>query len=176
MRSRAPRRWWTAHRTTVRRGGVVALVGLALLLLAVGGVVTMPRARAVLAQLRGPVADRPLVGTEWYLIGGVPGAARVPNTQLTVVFAADGQVSGTAGCNNFQAQYAGDAAHLTIRLGDQTRASCTQMGVMAQERRYLDTLAHVTAGEITGTTLTLDTPQGAMHFTAARPWVPWEWN
>ncbi len=174
MLSRAWRRWWTAHRTAVGRGGLAALLGVALLLGAWASVVTLPHARDLLAQLWGPGADRPLVGTVWHVIGGVPGIAPVPDTTVTVVFAADGTVRGTAGCNYYTGSYQRDRQQLTIQGMDKTVMACLDPGVRAQEHRFLDVLRQVTAGEITGTTLRLATPHGALHFTAATDWRWWD--
>ncbi len=115
MHGRVSRPWWRAARIVVRRGVVGALIGGAVVLVIGAGSVALPRARALLAQLQGPVADQPLVGTVWHLTRGVPGVARVPDTAVTVVFAADGQVQGRARCNEFFGRHGSDCPpRLTI--------------------------------------------------------------
>lgn len=85
------------------------------------------------------VAD-PLAGTQWQVrsfynpaeVGGM--ASPVGGTQVTAQFA-DGQVAGSAGCNNYTAGYTVDGDSLTIGQAAVTMMFCD--GLMDQEQAFL---------------------------------------
>ena len=65
-----------------------------------------------------------LAGTRWrvtgYHDGGDAVVSLLPETEITASFGADGQLAGTAGCNNYRATYEaeGNPYYSTARLWD----------------------------------------------------------
>ena len=92
----------------------------------------------------GKVTAARLAGTTWVLTGfdnpmkPTPVLAEPP---VTLVLDADtGQISGSAGCNNYTASYTEtDTGALTIGAVAATRKMCTE-DVMAQEQKFLSAL------------------------------------
>ena len=85
-----------------------------------------------------------LEGTTWSLadaaaLGAQPAADAIP----TIVFGADGTVSGTAGCNTFSGTYTADGATLTFGPLASTKMACPEPA-MTVEGAYLGALAGVT--------------------------------
>lgn len=130
-----------------------------------------------------PDAAQPeLEGPTWSLLaflepnpaGGRLGPALLPSdllsgTAMTATFL-DGQVSGTAGCNQYGGSYRLDGTGLVISDLFQTEMACLDPeGVMAQEQRYLDVLRQVTAAQVYGTRLWLETPDGEVLVFAPEP-------
>ncbi|MBK8987783.1 MAG: META domain-containing protein [Chloroflexi bacterium] len=112
----------------------------------------------------------PLVGALWQL-QSLQGAAVVADTAVTAVFAADGSLGGSAGCNNYFTSYQVDGQTITIdpQIGS-TMMACADP-VMQQETAYLAALSTATAWQISGSTLTLTDAAGAplAVFTAVIP-------
>ena len=116
---------------------------------------------------------RALEGVEWEVIelAGSEGSmlAPVKGATLSFSFRADGAVVGNAGCNLFRAPYTRDGERLTIAQAVSTRKACTAMGLMDQERRFLDTLAAIRTWTLRGEALDLMTADGRAAVTAVRP-------
>jgi len=91
-----------------------------------------------------PLERTPLTGTGWTLISGLSGAGTwnvLPGTVITASFGEDGQVSGSAGCNNYFAAYQSRTNTLTIGKPATTRMYCAEpAGIMNQETLYLSNL------------------------------------
>ncbi|MGE0027343.1 MAG: META domain-containing protein [Thermoleophilia bacterium] len=65
----------------------------------------------------------------------------IPGTELTATFAEDGTLSGSAGCNQYNARYVASGDILEISPPASTRKFCeTPEGVMDQEAAYLAAL------------------------------------
>jgi heat shock protein HslJ len=65
----------------------------------------------------------------------------IPGTELTATFAADGTLSGSAGCNTYTATYETAEGSVTISPPASTRKFCDEPeGVMDQEAAYLAAL------------------------------------
>jgi heat shock protein HslJ len=80
----------------------------------------------------------------------------VAGTMLTATFAADGSLSGSAGCNRFTATYTADAGKLTITPPASTKKLCPEPeDVMAQEAAFLAVLPTATSYQLSGKTLDL---------------------
>lgn len=80
----------------------------------------------------------------------------VAGTKLTARFAADGSLSGSAGCNRYTATYTADAGKLTITPPASTKKFCPEPeDVMAQEAAFLAVLPTATSYQLSGTTLDL---------------------
>jgi heat shock protein HslJ len=137
--------------TTFRRDGQ------RLLLLDAGG--------AQLATLSEQVQE--LAATAWAVTGYNNGLQAVVSvlrgSALTVVFAADGKVSGSAGCNHYSATYSTSGHNLRIGQPAATRKWCPQPdGVMEQEDRFLRALASAATWRLDGDRLELRTAADAL--------------
>jgi heat shock protein HslJ len=90
-----------------------------------------------------PATSVSLEGTSWQLTGlntGLAMMSPVGDSEITATFE-DGTVSGTAGCNQYNAAYALDTDALTIGPAASTRMACmAPEGVMEQEAAYLGAL------------------------------------
>lgn len=82
---------------------------------------------------------------------------------ITAVFA-DGRVSGSAGCNNYFADYTSDGDQLTIGPAGSTRMACEEE-VMARESEFLAALENVARYEMIRETLTLFAADGSPVMT-----------
>jgi heat shock protein HslJ len=81
-------------------------------------------------------------------------------TEITMTFK-DGAVSGSAGCNTYQATYAFGDTSLTIETLAVTEMACLNpAGVIDQEQQYLSLLGDVTIYRIHGDQLWLETDVG----------------
>ncbi len=122
----------------------------------------------------------PLVGTEWEVIGYNNGRGGVVSvmlgTQLTAVFGEDGNVTGSAGCNNYFATYQIDGEALSIGPAASTRMFCGEPeGIMDQEAEYLAALQTAATYRIQGDKLELRDGGGALVANyVAKPQSPAE--
>ncbi len=116
-----------------------------------------------------------LAGTSWTVTAynngkqGVESVLATPT--LTAAFGKDGNLSGFAGCNNYNATYKATAPKLTIGAVNSTRKECaTPKGVMSQELAYLTALHTAATYRIEGSRLELRTASGALaaEFQRAR--------
>jgi heat shock protein HslJ len=108
-----------------------------------------------------------LAGTSWHVTGYNNGKQAVvsvlPGTQLTAEFAADGRVSGSAGCNNYTATYTASGSSLRFGPAATTRKMCAQPdGIMEQEQQFLKALETVTTIRQEGERAELRTADGAL--------------
>jgi hypothetical protein len=101
-----------------------------------------------------------LEGTSWLLDGTIPGS------EITALFA-DGEVSGSAGCNTYQGTYRSTraAGENTIEISSlaTTRMMCDEP-LMEQEGLYLTALEAATGYTIEGFALSIEFPGGALLF------------
>jgi heat shock protein HslJ len=106
-----------------------------------------------------PPPPRPLQNTAWNLISFHSGDAvssTIAGTQITAVFGTDGRVAGTAGCNQYSAEYTVQGSTLEIGSPISTKMHCTApAGLMQQETTYLNTLTSVKQFAIEGNVLVL---------------------
>jgi len=108
-----------------------------------------------------------LAGTSWTVTAynnGKQGLESVlPSPTLTAVFGKDGNLTGFAGCNNYDARYQATAPRLAIGPVASTKKACaTPRGVMDQESRYLAAVETATSYRIEGSLLELRTSSGAL--------------
>jgi len=115
------------------------------------------------------VASQELSSTSWIVISYNNGREAVVSvingTEITASFGDDGQVSGTAGCNNYFASYEADAEAGTITIGQagSTMMACAEPeGIMEQEQGYLAALATAATYRIEANTLEMRTADGAL--------------
>ncbi len=111
------------------------------------------------------VQPKPLAGTVWVLTGynnGKGGFTSVlAGSEINALFSTDGNLGGSAGCNQYNAGYTIDGAALTIGPAASTRMMCAEPeGVMEQETAYLAALSSVAGFEITGSQLNLLDAEG----------------
>jgi len=114
----------------------------------------------------------PLAGTQWDVIGYNNGKGGVVSvvigTELSALFGEDGTLSGSAGCNNYNAAYEVDdagAAEGEISIGPaaSTRMFCGEPeGTMDQEALYLAALEMAEVFSIQGDRLQLRTAEGSL--------------
>jgi heat shock protein HslJ len=88
------------------------------------------------------VKPLPLVGTNWSMLNYNNGrealVGALTGTEVTAIFNADGNLTGTAGCNYYKASYHVDGSNLKIGPVATTRISCPEPeGIMEQEKEYL---------------------------------------
>jgi heat shock protein HslJ len=105
----------------------------------------------------------PLVGTVWGLeaVGSGDDAVSSPvaGTEVTVEFADDGSVSGSAGCNAFNASYETEGTTINFGPVASTRMACEQ-DVMDQEAAVFGAFESAATFEIVGDVLTLSDADG----------------
>jgi heat shock protein HslJ len=110
------------------------------------------------------VINANLEGTDWILSNTLPG------TSITINFA-NGNLSGFAGCNSYNATYsstraAGPSNDISLGPISSTQQLCSEE-IMGQEQGYLTSLQSASSYAIDGTTLTLTTAGGPLTFGAA---------
>jgi heat shock protein HslJ len=111
-----------------------------------------------------------LAGTNWTVIGYNNGRGGVVSTiigtELTATFGADGNVTGSAGCNNYSAGYEVDGNAITIGLPIATMMACDQPeGIMEQEQEFLTALGTVATYQIRGDFMKMRTAEEAIAVT-----------
>lgn len=116
--------------------------------------------------------DTALAGTSWRVTAINNGRQAVVSvaagSAATMTFAADGRLSGSAGCNNYTAAYSDDSGQVTIQPPAATRRMCPGKGVMEQEQWLLAALATVASARIEGNRLELRSAAGALAVAAVR--------
>lgn len=118
----------------------------------------------------------PLIGTLWQATGYNNGRGAVTSlvigTEITAIFAEDGTLSGSAGCNNYTATFTVDGEQITITPVATTMMMCVEPeGVMEQEAEFIAALGTAATYSIVGDQLELRTADGALvaSFAAAAP-------
>jgi heat shock protein HslJ len=114
----------------------------------------------------------PLVGTLWQLTGydnGTGGFSSVlRDTEITTTFGDDGNLSGSAGCNNYSTSYEVSGDRLTVGPVASTMMMCPgPQGIMEQESAYLAALQSAATYQIEGQRLTIMNAQGGGVLTYA---------
>lgn len=109
---------------------------------------------------------KPLAGTNWGLMTYNNGKGAVTSalagTDITAVFGDGGNLSGSAGCNSYNANYEVDGLKISIGPAATTRMACAEPeGIMEQEAAYLAALQTAARYEITGDELVLLNGEGA---------------
>jgi heat shock protein HslJ len=130
---------------------------------------------ALLASLAPQAQD--LVGTAWHVTAYNDGKQAVVsvlgNTTLTMAFAPDGRVSGSAGCNNYTASYTSAGPSLGFGPAATTRRMCAEPGhVMEQEKQFLQALGSVASARREGGRLELRAADGALAVSLAQATAP----
>jgi heat shock protein HslJ len=114
-----------------------------------------------------------LPGTSWQVVSYNNGKQAVVSliidTEITLDFGTDGQVSGKSGCNTYSGGYETNGDQLKVGPLASTRMFCeSPAGVMDQEQQYLAALQNAATYEIAGNQLTIRDADGAMQVVATR--------
>lgn len=117
-----------------------------------------------------PLPEAALENTTWSLttfVEGETAASLVSGTAITLRLAG-GELSGSAGCNDYGGSYAMQQSTLKISNVVITEKGCLEpAGIMEQEASYTDILRNVAAFALDANQLTLSTPDGrGLLFTA----------
>jgi len=109
-----------------------------------------------------------LPGTKWNLTYLVDGARQsksplLANTQITLIFGADGNLSGNAGCNQYNGSYQVNGNQITIGPLISTMMACPQE-TMQQESTYLIALQSATSFEQSAQQLIITHPAGRLEY------------
>jgi heat shock protein HslJ/uncharacterized protein YraI len=120
-----------------------------------------------------PPATNPLAGTRWNVVNYNNGNAIVtllPDSSASMDFGKDGQVTGSAGCNNYFASFqVGGNNSLTIGKPGATARFCPEPpGVMEQETRFLSALQSAASFRINGNLLEIKNAGGQIAIVANR--------
>ncbi|MDX1413703.1 MAG: META domain-containing protein, partial [Candidatus Promineifilaceae bacterium] len=111
-----------------------------------------------------------LEGTTWSLISYLTPNGEslnvLPDTRITIEFK-DGQIAGSAGCNNYFGTYELNGDALSIGPTGSSMRFCEPEEVMLQETAYLALLSTVTSYEIAGDQLQLKNEAGDNVFLFA---------
>lgn len=107
-----------------------------------------------------------LTGTEWIVLSYNNGRGGVTSvlggTSLSAMFTDTGELSGSAGCNNYTTTFETDGANLQIGPTATTRKMCAQPeGIMEQENAYLAALQMAATYAIEGDRLDLWAEDGS---------------
>ena len=115
-----------------------------------------------------PAGASALVGPTWlmtaYNNGKQAVVSGVDGTEVTAVFGADGQLSGSAGCNTYNAPYTVDGEKITIGAPATTRMMCPQP-IMEQEAQYLAAIQLAATYNVQGSRLDLRSAEDALQAT-----------
>ena len=126
-----------------------------------------------IAPPQPPLLVDPLAGTRWTVVnfnngmGAVTGTT--PDTSITLVFEASGQLSGNAGCNTYSAGYRAGGNSLTVDRPNATSRWCeTPEGVMQQEQQYLAALQSAASFNLSGDQLQIRSGSDGLAVVATR--------
>ncbi len=109
-----------------------------------------------------------LAGTSWNVIAYNNGKEAVVSviigTEITADFGADGNLTGSAGCNTYTAAYeADDDGNISIGPAATTFMMCSEPeGIMEQEQQYLAALQTAATYRIEGNNMEMRTAEGAL--------------
>jgi heat shock protein HslJ len=111
-----------------------------------------------------------LAGTSWVVTGYNNGTQAVVSpiigTELTATFGEDGNLTGSAGCNDYSASYQVDGNNISIGPVIATLKECgTPAGIMEQELQYLAALETAATYKIQGNFLEMRTAEGSLAVT-----------
>jgi heat shock protein HslJ len=112
-----------------------------------------------------------LEGPEWQLIAFGAEDMIIYQPEVAVITAtfADGQLTGSAGCNSYGGEYTTAGNTLLLSPVIATRMACLDEGVMAAEDAYFNALASAGAYAVDGNLLTIPYAAGQLTFMAAAP-------
>jgi heat shock protein HslJ len=91
-----------------------------------------------------------IVGPAW-IVSTIGGNDTVADSRPTMTFAADGQVSGTGGCNSYGGPYTLDGAAIDVGDLASTMMLCADQSIGAQETAFLAGLGGAQTWQVDGT-------------------------
>ena len=129
------------------------------------------------AIARFDAISQALEGSSWQVIGynnGMGGVVSVIiGTEITADFGEDGQLTGSASCNNYFASYETEGDNITIGPAGSTMMACPEPeGIMEQEQQYLAALETAATYKITGLALEMRTAEGSLVANFQRTMMP----
>jgi heat shock protein HslJ len=89
-------------------------------------------------------------------------------TTVTAAFTADGNVTGSGGCNDYHGPYTAKGQTLTIGPLGSTRKAC-EPAVMTQETQFFTALGKITTLDPSGPMIMLRDASGATQVVLTRP-------
>ena len=98
------------------------------------------------SSLNNTASPTALQAGEWK-VEDIGGQGVIDNSPLTLLFGADGRLSGNASCNRLIASYTVEAAKMTISPAGTTMMACPP-ALMDQERKLVDLLGTVASYSI----------------------------
>lgn len=108
-----------------------------------------------------------LEATEWQASGinnGTGGVASTASTNLATAVFSNGTVSGSGGCNRFNAAYEIEGDHISISPAAATRKFCTEPeGIMDQEQQFFAALGRARTYQVTPGKLELRDEKGSLQ-------------
>jgi heat shock protein HslJ len=126
--------------------------------------------RAVLATFEAQSTS--LVGTTWSVVALNNGRGAVTGieseTSLTMLFAADGKVSGSGGCNQYTANWTQEGSSLRFSPAASTRRMCPGEGIMEQEQAFFTAMQTVATMRFEGDRLEMRTADDALALMLTR--------
>lgn len=123
----------------------------------------------IVATFAADVQD--LSGTDWNVTmvnnGREAVVGVIEGTEITILFGADGELSGSAGCNQYIGSYTVDGSSIQVgQLGSTMRFCAEPEGAMEQEQAFLAALQSAATFSIEGDTLQMRTAGDAMAVLA----------
>ncbi len=100
-----------------------------------------------------------LIGPTW-MLETLDGKSPAAKSEITAIFADDGSLYGSAGCNSYSTKYQIGGNSITIQPAATTMMACSDSAVMDQETLYLTTLEKAKTFEIIGYRLSLKDAEG----------------
>lgn len=141
----------------------------------VGDQLLVSTASGVLTFNSTPILNQAneLVDRTWFLTA-YESSNVIRGTNPTAVFAVDGSLGGTTGCNDYNGSYTtGQGNVLTISNIANTLTACPSTDVSNQEAAFLRLMPTATRYSINGNSLQIVTSSGAtMNFTSVPPEAP----
>jgi heat shock protein HslJ len=112
-----------------------------------------------------------IVGKNWVLLtynnGSGAMVSTIAGTTITALFGTDGKVTGSDGCNTYNAPFTADATNVTVGLGTSTGMACPD-DVAAQARAYMAELQQSQTYQVSGNELIIFAASGQklLQYTA----------
>jgi heat shock protein HslJ len=110
----------------------------------------------ILAACANAQPDTPVTGT-WNIVSYGPTSSPVPalpDLSRSIIFSADGKISGNVGCNSFSGTYTLAEGKITFQQTASTELACTPDTIMKQEQATLRMLSGSVDFKVDGHTLT----------------------
>ena len=97
-----------------------------------------------------PAADTAVLQGAAWIVEDINRGGVIDNSRLTLIFGADGRVSGSTNCNGFSGTYSVDGSRLTLSPLAMTRRACLAQALSMQEAKYTSALNGEMTWAITG--------------------------